>query len=47
MEFKEEALKPSDEIGLNGIPQKWLCVLKQREWIEEMCEHTAESWGNI
>ncbi len=47
MEFKDEALKPSDETRLKELPQKWLCVLKQREWIEEMCERTAESWGNM
>ena len=32
---------------MDGIPQKWLDVLKQREWIEEMCERAAESWENM
>lgn len=30
--------------GLEGIPQEWLDKLKQREWIEEMCELAAINW---
>ena len=30
--------------GLNAIPEKWLNILKKRDYIEEMCETAGKNW---
>ena len=30
--------------GYNAIPQKWLSVLKRKDYIEDMCQKAAEAW---
>ena len=30
--------------GLNAIPEKWLNILKKRDYIEKMCETAVENW---